>query len=292
MKQCLDDNGIQYTNSRYVVSYKLKESIKMQTTSKHPNAQPSSTAVSRSHARLQLKGASVLVIGGSGGIGSALVDRLSLLGAARIVVASARKPIPQPNNPRLIAETADVTDKGSLIALVDRLRVYDISLVVNCAGVNGNCRLYEEQSENMARREIEVNYFGLMNVAAAFAPLLVARGGGTIMTMLSFLSHMNLPTMASYCASKAAAHSLTQALRAEWSKQGVHFCGVYPTAVDTRMSANQQGPKQSPHELAAEMLEGVARGDEDVFPGSAGEAYKEMLRDPKSLECAMASVLR
>jgi short-subunit dehydrogenase len=109
--------------------------------------------------------------------------------------------------------------------------------------------------------------------------------------LLTFLSHVNLPLMASYCASKAAAHSITQAVRAELGRDGVQVCGVYPTVVDTAMSRGVPGPKMSATELAQHIVAAIRAGSEDVFPGAAEGAYRLYLTDPKAAESRMASRL-
>jgi len=136
-----------------------------------------------------------------------------------------------------------------------------------------------------------VNYFGLLNLAAAFAPAMQARGSGLFVHLLTFLSHVNLPLMAGYCASKAAGHSFTQALRAEVGRSGVHVCGVYPTVVDTAMSRDIAGPKLAPAELAQVILQAMESGAEEVYPGPAAAAYALYAADPKAAERRMAARL-
>lgn len=233
-------------------------------------------------------GATVLLLGGSGGIGAALADILIERGAASVIIASKNPVGSAVSHQKVALERVDVADWASVRKLADSLFNRDISIVINCAGVNGNQRLVADNSLEMAHREMAVNYFGVLHVAKAFGPILAARGGGVYMQVLSFLSHINLPMMASYCASKAAAHSLTQALRAEWRCKGIKVCGVYPTAVDTTMSQDVRGPKMLPAELAREMVNSLVNGDEDLFPGDAKFAYADFLRDPKALEVAMA----
>ena len=235
------------------------------------------------------QGMHILLIGGSGGIGSALAAELMRQGAASIVVASQR-PVAASTGAQFLQETVDITRLDSVEALAARIAGRDISVVINCAGVNGNQRLTAPNSSATARREMEVNYFGMLHLASVFAPRLAARGGGTLMHMLSFLSHINLPLMASYCASKAAAHSLTQALRAEWRPQAVRVCGIYPTAVDTAMSSALQAPKLAPSQLASEVVAALAGSEEDLFPAEAAQAYAEYLHDPKAMERAMSEV--
>jgi len=67
---------------------------------------------------------------------------------------------------------------------------------------------------------MRTNYFGPLQMCRAFAPILKANGGGAIVSMLSILSRVSLPAMGSLCASKAAALSMCQSVRAELSKQG------------------------------------------------------------------------
>ena len=93
------------------------------------------------------------------------------------------------------------------------------------------------------------------------------------------------------CASKAAGHSFTQALRAEVGRDGVQVCGIYPTVVDTAMSRDIAGPKLAPAELAREILQAIESGAEEVYPGPAAAAYQMYLADPKAAERRMAARL-
>jgi short-subunit dehydrogenase len=83
---------------------------------------------------------------------------------------------------------------------------------------------------------MEVNYFGLLRMCRAFAPILAANGGGTLINVLSILSRVAHPAVGSYSASKAAAFSLTQAVRAELQAQGTRVIGVLPAYVATDMA--------------------------------------------------------
>ncbi len=138
---------------------------------------------------------------------------------------------------------------------------------------------------------MDVNYFGLLRLTQAFAPAMRERRSGVVANMLSILGHVNLPLSASYCASKAAALSLTQALRAELSPYGIQVCGVFPSAVDTRMTANSKMPKSTPDEVAAALLSAIREGSTDVFIGQARDIYARLRQDPGAVEVAMASRL-
>ena len=75
---------------------------------------------------------------------------------------------------------------------------------------------------------MDTNYHGMVNMCRAFAPVITDNGGGGIINMLSILSQVNLPVMGSLSASKAAAYSATQAIRAELSKEGIDVVAVMP----------------------------------------------------------------
>ncbi|WP_332814417.1 SDR family NAD(P)-dependent oxidoreductase [Ramlibacter sp.] len=235
----------------------------------------------------RLKDAVVLLAGAGGGIGRALTQALLAAGVAEIVSAGRDHP---PAHERVREEMVDITHLPTVRVLAER-HAARVTVVIACAGVNANQRLFTPGFEAAARREMEVNYFGLLNLAAAFGPVLQARGSGLFVHLLTFLSHVNLPLMAGYCASKAAAHSLTQALRAELGRSGVRVCGVYPAVVDTAMSRDIPGPKLAPAELAQALVQAIEEGAEDVYPGAAAEAYRLYTADPKAAERRMAARL-
>lgn len=91
--------------------------------------------------------------------------------------------------------------------------------------------------------------------------------------------------LGAYCASKAALHSYTQALRAELRGSGVDVVGAYPAGIDTDMMAGIDAPKADPTEVARRVLAAVAAGETVVFPddmsAGAGALY---ITDPVGLE--------
>lgn len=238
----------------------------------------------KTSARTPVENAVVLVTGAAGGIGSALVAALRDAGAAEIIAAARRD---APAMPGVTPLQMDITDEAD-VARAAAAFAPRVDILINNAGYNANRRLLSEGWLGAARQEMEANYFGLLHMVHAFAPAMRARRRGTIVNLLTFLAHVNHPAMASYCASKAAAHSLTQALRAELAPAGVHVCGVFPTAVDTAMSRDVPGPKLSPAQLAADVIEAIRSGAEDLYPGMAEQAYRQFRLDPKQMERQMA----
>lgn len=234
-----------------------------------------------------LSNAVVLLTGAGGGIGMALTQALLAADVAEVISAGRHHP---PVQARVRQETLDITDADAVRALARR-HAERTTVVIACAGINAGQRVLSPGFATAARREMEVNYFGLLNLATEFAPAMQARGNGLFVHLLTLLSHVSLPLMAGYCASKAAAHSLTQALRAELGRSGVRVCGVYPAVVDTAMSRHMAGPKLSPEDVAQAVLRAIQAGEEDVYPGASGQAYRGYLEDPKAAERRMAARL-
>jgi short-subunit dehydrogenase len=129
-------------------------------------------------------------------------------------------------------------------------------------------------------------------MARAFAPVLARNGGGAIVNLISILAHMNLPQMASLCASKAALLSATQAMRAELAAQGTRVMAVLPGAVDTDMTRDFEGAKMAPADVAAALVHGLSIGAEEVYPGemAAGVAMG-LAVDAKAVERQFATFL-
>jgi NAD(P)-dependent dehydrogenase (short-subunit alcohol dehydrogenase family)/uncharacterized OB-fold protein len=231
----------------------------------------------------EIAGKIVLVTGANGGIGRALVAAFRNSGAADVIE------IGGPSAPEGMT-SLDVTDRASVEALAGSLGAR-VDILVNNAGFNGNSGALAAAEDRNARHEMDVNYFGLLNMIRAFAPALRQRQQGVIVNMLSVLAHVNLPMMGSYAASKAAALSLTEATRAELAPYGIRVCGIFPGAVDTRMSANVPPPKLAPAQLAEAVMKALRDGVEDVFPGVAGGLHAAIRADRKAVEKEMAAHL-
>lgn len=234
----------------------------------------------------QIEGKIVLLTGANGGIGTALTDALLRAGAAEVIAAVRSAGAIVSTDPRVRKVELDVTDRGAVDALskncADR-----VDILINNSGVNTGHRVFEQSIEE-ARREMEVNYFGLLQMAQAFMPTMMRRGQGVVVNMLTVLAHVNLPIMATYCASKAAAQSVTQALRAEAAGFGVRVVGVFPSVVDTPMSAYVPTPKLAPEQLAIALVDAIRNGSEDLYPGSAEELRFSLQQDWKVVERSMA----
>jgi short-subunit dehydrogenase len=111
---------------------------------------------------------------------------------------------------------------------------------------------------------LEVNFFGPLRMARAFAPVLAKNGGGAIINVLSVASWMNGPGLATYGASKSAAWALTNG-RLELAQQGTQVVGLHAGFIDTDLARNVDAPKASPEEVARTTLDALERGEGEVL---------------------------
>ena len=220
-----------------------------------------------------LDGRTVLVTGAGGGLGQQFV-RQALERGARTVYAATRTP----------REWADARIRPLALDLTapdDAARAAtaapDVDLLVNNAGIAlpGD---YLTGPEEDLRRTFETNFFGTLRVANAFAPVLAANGGGTILNILSAAAWTPVPT--AYGASKAAMWSATNGLRTLLRPQGTHVAGLLVGMVDTPMGARWDVPKVSPESVVAQAYDGLAAGLPEIHADEPTRELKSRLSDP------------
>lgn len=235
---------------------------------------------------MTIQDAKVLVTGANRGIGFALVKAALARGAAKIYAAArntdALGDVVAMDPQRVAPIKLDITNAADVASAAKAAA--DVTLLINNAGVATFGSLFDAPEEKL-RLDMEVNYFGTAAMARAFASSIEANGGGAIVNLDSVVSFGNMPMASGYSASKAAEHSLTQAMRSLLAERGISVHGVYPGPVDTDMAEDLEMDKASPEDVANEILDGVEAGTEDIFPDpmakGVGEAY---FKDPKGVE--------
>src|SRR5436309_8949899 len=127
---------------------------------------------------------------------------------------------------------------------------------------------------------MDVNVFGLIRMAQAFAPVLAANGGGAFVQLNSVVSVKSFPDFATYSASKAAAYSITQALRDRLKAQGTLVVSVHPGPIATDMAdaAGLTAVADTPAVVADAIVAGLAAGEFHVFPDKMARNFWEAYR--------------
>ncbi|KAJ1266634.1 hypothetical protein BS78_08G167000 [Paspalum vaginatum] len=176
----------------------------------------------------------VLITGcAKGGIGYEYCRAFSALGC-RVVATDVPDRVPELSSDLLLAEALalDVTSDASVADAVRQVlsRHGRIDVLVNNAGVGCTGPLAELPSESV-RRALDVNFLGQVRTVRAVAPHMASRRSGRVVNVGSVVGTAATPWAAPYCASKAAVHAATDALRLELRPFGVHVVKVVPGAV-------------------------------------------------------------
>lgn len=237
---------------------------------------------------MDLSGRTALVTGANRGLGSHLVTHLLESGVSKVYATSRSGAVGDHvgGDPRVEVLRLDVNDTASVEAAA--AAAVDITVLINNAGVLHFGGVLDGGLDGI-RADWETNYLGTLRTSRAFVPALERNAPATVVNVLTLIALAPVAGMAGYSASKAAAHSMTQALRAELAGRRITVLGAYPGGIDTDMLAGVEAEKASPATVAARIIDAVQRGDNLVFPddasAGAGSVY---LDDPVQLESMLA----
>ncbi|MEU9243337.1 SDR family oxidoreductase [Streptomyces sp. NPDC048385] len=226
---------------------------------------------------MNINGATALVTGANRGIGRHLAAQLVERGAK--VYATARRPESiDLDGVEVLA--LDISDPDAVTAAARTAG--DVNLLVNNAGIGGGPLLGDLREVHAA---LDVNFWGTLSMARAFAPVLAANGGGAIVNMASSASWFVFPGSSAYAVSKAAVWSMSQALRQEMAGQGTLVTSVHLGAADTDMMKGYDLPKMDPADVARITLDGVEADAVEVVVDEFTEMVKASLSgDPREFD--------
>jgi NAD(P)-dependent dehydrogenase (short-subunit alcohol dehydrogenase family) len=240
-------------------------------------------------------GRKILITDGRAPVAAPLARALATAGADLIYVGMAA---PWPPGavaayaeiPEVLVRPLDVTDSEHVADLVAEIGG-KVDILINTAEHHRAHGVLARGTET-ARAEMEVSYFGLLRLAQSFAPAMRARaadGAAAWVNVLSIFALSNFPPHGTFSASKAAAHSLAQGLRAELREAGLRVVNVYPGPVEEEWNDSLPPPKLAPTALAAAIVAALRDGVEDVYPGDVAQDWLGRWRDnPKALEREVA----
>lgn len=238
----------------------------------------------------------VLVTDGKTAVGQAIARALVAAGAEIVWLGDAEpwKTFPGTGEvlalPQVTRVALDLTDSRSVDELAGELGG-KVDIVVSNAELHRAYGISARRGIDVARAEMDVNYFGLLRLAQAFGPALRARSADGVIgacawvNLLSIFALSNFPAHGTYSASKAAAYSLSQNLRAEMRPAGVRVINVFPGPLDDEWNQLVPPPRLAPSALAQAIVRALRDGLEDVYPGDVAQEWLERWRDdPKVLE--------
>lgn len=197
--------------------------------------------------------------------------------------------------PQVTLVPLDLSNERSVIELAGEIGG-KVDIVINNAEVHRSFGIGARRGTDVARAEMEINYFGALRLAQAFGPALKGRSAdGTLsacawVNLLSIYALANFPPHGTFSASKAAAHSLAQCLRAEMRPAGIRVVNLFPGPIDDEWNQNLPPPKLTPDALANAIVKALRDGVEDVYPGDVAQEWLERWRDdPRVLERELAA---
>ncbi len=222
---------------------------------------------------MKIENSVALVTGSNRGIGLAFASELLARGAKK-VYAAVRDPssVNLSGVQPLKLDVTNIDDVKKAATMAS-----DVTLLINNAGIAQPGGFLVEDSVEVARRIFETNFYGMLHMSQAFAPILKNNGGGAILNVLSVASWVNEGGLAAYSASKSAAWSLTNALRHELATQGTQVLGLHMGYVDTDLTHDFDIPKSSPQEIVTQALNGLEAGLDEVLADAITQQVKQGL---------------
>jgi len=243
----------------------------------------------------------VLVTDGKTAVGQAIVQALVKAGAEIVWVGHAEpwKKLPGFDDisklPQVTLVPLDLTNGRSVSELAGEIGG-KVDIVINNAEVHRTFGIGARRGTDVAKAEMDINYFGALRLAQEFGPALKGRSADGVthaaawVNLLSIYALSNYPPHGTFSASKAAAYSLAQCLRAEMRPAGIRVINLFPGPIDDEWNQNLPPPKVAPSAIASAIVKALRDGVEDVYPGDVAQEWLERWRDnPKVLERELAA---
>src|SRR5213595_3258453 len=225
---------------------------------------------------MKLTGRTILITGGSAGIGLAFALKFLELGNEVIVTGRRQSVLDEvkAKYPKLHTIQSDVADPAQIAALAARIKADfpKLDVLMNNAGIMIHRNLTSpaaDLAELMA--EMNINVGGVIGTTSAFIDILTANKG-TVINVSSGLAFVPLPSAPIYCATKAAVHSYTQSLRFQLEETGVEVIELMPPAVKTELSAEIAeggGSVITTDELVKQSFALLKTGTVEIRPGQS-----------------------
>ena len=223
---------------------------------------------------MKLTGRTILITGGSAGIGLAFALKFLELGN-QVIVTGRRQAVldeVKAKYPKLHTLQSDVADRAQIVALAERVKkdFPTLDVLMNNAGI----LVYKNLNAPVAdladlMTEMNVNVGGVVGMTSAFVDILRANKG-TVINVSSGLAFVPLPAAPIYSASKAAIHSYTQSLRFQLEETGVEVIELMPPAVKTDMTtelAEGGASLITTDELVKQSFASLKSGALEIHPG-------------------------
>ncbi len=248
---------------------------------------------------MKLTGKTVLITGGSSGIGLALAQELLRRGNTVLVTGrdEGRLQAAKQACPGLHTFQSDVSEPGQILALRDEVlaRFPQLDTLINNAGIMRNLKVSEPRELSDFTKEIQSNLNGPLWMIQAFLPHLRQQKSALVVNVTSGLAFVPFPLSPVYSAAKAGLHAYTQVLRGQLASSNVTVVELAPPGTETPLFRGEfetelRGQKAMPVPvLVKHALAGIEKGRLEIRPGlsnvlklmsrlAPGFMFKQMVR--------------
>jgi len=228
---------------------------------------------------MTLTGNTILITGGTSGIGLALAKHLNMLNNKVIICGRREERLNEikRQNAGMITKVCDVADAQQRVDLTEWIfqNYPDVNMLINNAGVQLHADLTSTGDLANIRKETETNFVAPIHFIQLFSAKLASKEEAAIVNITSGLAFVPLAITAVYCATKAALHSITLSLRYQLKDTNVKVFEIAPPMVDTELGHDHREDKTQSHggmEVNEFVSHAIDALQNDVYEAAVGFA--------------------
>jgi uncharacterized oxidoreductase len=231
---------------------------------------------------LNLSNNTVLITGGTSGIGFELVKQLSALNNTILITGRDQTKLDrtQKQFPKIHTFQSDVSDPQAIHSLFDKVtkQFPELNILINNAGIMRTINLHDAGSDLQdITKEIDINLNGPIRMVKKFLPHLKTKQAAAIMNVTSGLAFVPLPTSPVYCATKAGLRSFTQSLRVQLKNTKIKVFELAPPATQTELLGEFAAEEMKGitimkvEKMVAAAISGMQNDDFEIRPGQSNQ---------------------
>lgn len=224
---------------------------------------------------MNIRNNTILITGGSSGIGRALAIKLNQLGNKVIVCGRNKLKLEDltRKEPAIKAYVCDLSNDIQLKNLISKIKKnhQDLNILINNAGILNNEAITNPNFISNSILELKVNLQTPIILINSLLPILKTKKHSAIINIGSLVSYAPLKSKPTYCASKAGLHSFTKSLRYQLKNTNIQVIEVFPPAVNTEMAKHLGDSAKfrilTPEYVSAQIIKGLNKNKKEIRIG-------------------------